>query len=94
MPRWQQVAAHAGHGLLYLLMLAVPLSGWIYSNATGYRVVYLGKLPLPDLVGRDKALADAWHEVHEVLAQVLPRRLAVAPQGLALEVAVVVSAEP
>jgi len=71
MPRWQQLAAHAGHGLLYVLMLAVPLSGWIYSNATGYRVVYLGKLPLPNLVGRDKALADSWHEAHEVLATVL-----------------------
>jgi cytochrome b561 len=71
MPRWQQLAAHAGHGLLYLLMLVVPVSGWIYSNATGYRVVYLGKLPLPNLVARDKALADAWHEVHEVLATVL-----------------------
>jgi cytochrome b561 len=71
MPRWQQLAAHAGHGLLYLLMLGVPLAGWIYSNAAGYRVVYLGKLPLPNLVGRDKALADQWHEVHEVLATVL-----------------------
>ena len=71
MPRWQQLVAHAGHGLLYVLMLAVPVSGWIYSNATGYRVVYLGKLPLPDLVGRDKALAERWHEVHEVLATVL-----------------------
>jgi cytochrome b561 len=43
MPRWQQIAAHAGHGLLYVLMLAVPLSGWVYSNASGYPVVYLGK---------------------------------------------------
>jgi cytochrome b561 len=71
MPRWQQIAAHGGHGLLYLLLLAVPLSGWIYSNASGFAVVYLGKLPLPNLVGRDKALADIWHEVHEVMATVL-----------------------
>lgn len=71
MPRWQQLAAHAGHVLLYLLMLAVPLAGWVYSNAAGYRVVYLGKLSLPNLVDRDKALADQWHEVHELLATVL-----------------------
>jgi cytochrome b561 len=71
MPRWQQIAAHGGHGLLYLLMLVVPISGWIYSNASGFPVVYLGKLPLPNLVGRDKAMADLWHEVHEVLATVL-----------------------
>ncbi|HXC60393.1 MAG TPA: cytochrome b [Steroidobacteraceae bacterium] len=71
MPRWQQLAAHGGHALLYLLMLVVPLTGWIYSNATGYRVVYLGKLPLPNLVAKDKALADFWHGAHELLATVL-----------------------
>lgn len=68
MPRWQKLAAHGGHALLYALIVVVPLTGWIYSNATGFRVVYLGKIPLPNLVGRDKALADSWHEVHEVLA--------------------------
>jgi cytochrome b561 len=26
-PRWQQIAAHATHGILYLLMLLVPLTG-------------------------------------------------------------------
>ena len=60
MPAWQRLAARISHGLLYVLMFAVPLAGWIYSNATGYRVVYLGKLPLPNLVERDKELAAAW----------------------------------
>jgi len=71
MPRWQRLAARASHGLLYTLMLAVPLAGWIYSNASGYRVVYLGMLPLPNLVGRDKELADAWVQVHGALAMIL-----------------------
>jgi cytochrome b561 len=68
MPRWQQISAHAGHGLLYLLMLAVPLSGWAYSNASGYAIMYLGKVPLPNLVDKDKQLAAQLVEVHEVLA--------------------------
>jgi cytochrome b561 len=68
MPRWQQIAAHAGHGLLYLLMLAVPLSGWAYSNASGYAIMYLGKVPLPNLVDKDRDLAARLVEVHEVLA--------------------------
>jgi cytochrome b561 len=68
MPRWQQILAHAGHALLYVLMLAVPLSGWAYSNASGYPIVYLGKIPLPDLVGRDKVLAAQLVQVHELLA--------------------------
>ncbi len=68
MPRWQQLAAKLGHGLLYVLMIATPVAGWIYSNAAGYRVVYLGKLPLPNLVARDKELAATWVQVHGYLA--------------------------
>jgi cytochrome b561 len=71
MAGWQKFAAHAGHGLLYVLMVLVPLSGWAYSNATGYPIVYLGKLPLPDLVGRDKELAAQLVQVHGVLAVTL-----------------------
>lgn len=50
-------AAHAGHWLLYILMLAIPVSGWLMSSAQGFTVVWFGALPLPDLVPRDKALA-------------------------------------
>jgi cytochrome b561 len=71
MPRWQRVAAGSSHGLLYVLMLAVPVAGWIYSNASGYRVVYLGKLPLPNLVARDKELAAIWVQIHGKLAMTL-----------------------
>jgi len=64
MPAWQRHAAAAVYGLLYALMLAIPLSGWIYSSATGISVVYLGLIPLPDLVGKDKALAETLKTVH------------------------------
>jgi cytochrome b561 len=71
MPRWQQWAAQAGHGSLYVLMLAVPISGWCYSNASGYPIVYLGWIALPDLVGKNKALAEQWVAVHGALAVAL-----------------------
>lgn len=57
MPEWQQRAAALSHAALYVLLLAIPVSGWLYSSATGVQVVYLGVLPLPDLVPKDKALA-------------------------------------
>ncbi len=66
--RWQQVAAHAGHALLYLLFFAVPLAGWAYSSAAGFPVVYLGIIPLPDWVSPDKALAKQLVTVHAALA--------------------------
>ena len=65
---WQRRAAHAGHGLLYALFFAVPLAGWAYSSAAGFPVVYLGLIPLPDLVAPDKAIAERLETLHAVLA--------------------------
>lgn len=67
MPAWQRLAAQWVHGLLYLLMFAVPLSGWLMSSAKGFQTVWFGILPLPDLVGRDKALGDALTVLHRAL---------------------------
>ena len=67
MPAWQQRAAVVTHALLYALLVAIPLSGWLYSSATGVQVVYLGLLPLPDLVPKDKAMADVLRGVHVTL---------------------------
>lgn len=68
---WQKGAAGAGHALLYLLMIVMPVTGWIYSNLTGYPVVYLGKIPLPDLVERNRELAETFVKVHATLGIVL-----------------------
>jgi cytochrome b561 len=65
--RWQRQASAAVHGLLYLLILAIPLSGWLMSSAKGFPVVWFGVLPLPDLVGKDKALGDQLAGVHQAL---------------------------
>jgi len=45
--------------LLYGLFFAVPLSGWAYSSAAGFPIVWFGVLPLPDWVPVNKGLADA-----------------------------------
>ena len=66
-PSWQQRAAHVSHLALYLLLFAIPVSGWLYSSATGVPTVYLGWVQLPDLVGRDKALAEFLKQAHIVL---------------------------
>ena len=57
MPPWQRRASVLVHDTLYLLLLVIPLSGWIYSSSTGVQVVYLGVIPLPDLVPKDRELA-------------------------------------
>ncbi|MEQ1686926.1 MAG: cytochrome b [Burkholderiaceae bacterium] len=59
MPAWQRHAHSMTHTLLYLLFFAVPLTGWAYSSAAGFQVVWFGVLPLPDWVSVNKELADA-----------------------------------
>lgn len=61
---WEKLAAHAGHALLYVLMLAIPVSGYFYTSAAGVPVVYLGVVPLPTIIGADPALAKLLKTVH------------------------------
>ena len=70
-PNGNGAAAVVAHGLLYMLLLVIPISGWLYSSATGVQVVYLGVLPLPDLVPKDKALAGTLKAAHVTLNSVL-----------------------
>jgi cytochrome b561 len=67
MPRWQIGVAHLTHFLLYVLMLVIPASGYLYSSAAGLQVVYLGVLPLPTIIGPDKALKATLRLVHIAL---------------------------
>ncbi len=67
MARWQRRASQVVHGLLYVLILAIPLSGWLMSSAKGFQTVWFGVLPLPDLVDKDKALGDLLAGVHQAL---------------------------
>ena len=67
MPVLLKQAAHAMHWLLYGLMLAIPLSGWLMSSAKGFTTVWFGVLPLPDLVGKDPDLGNRLQSLHMVL---------------------------
>jgi cytochrome b561 len=68
MPAWQKLGAHAVHWLLYAAFFAVPLSGWAYSSAAGFPIVWFGVLPLPDFVPKDKALAESLKQLHQFFA--------------------------
>lgn len=71
MPAWQHVASKFSHGLMYALLFVVPLSGWLFSSAAGFRVVYFGLIPLPNLVAKNPDLAAPLGEAHETYAWLL-----------------------
>lgn len=64
---WLKQAAHAGHMMLYALMVVIPLSGWLMSSAKGIQTIWFGLVPLPDLIPRDKALGDLLQTTHFTL---------------------------
>ena len=69
--RWERAVAPWSHGLLLVLLLALPVSGWLMSSAGGVSVVWFGILPLPDLVPRDLALFERLRTLHHWLAWIL-----------------------
>ncbi|MBU6268591.1 MAG: cytochrome b [Sphingomonadales bacterium] len=61
MARWERILAHAVHGFLYLLMLAIPLAGWAMHSAFtgGQGVSIFGAFTFPGLpLAQDKVLAE------------------------------------
>jgi len=69
--RLQQIGSHVVHGFLYVLLFAVPISGWLMSSAKGFKTVLFGVLPLPDLIGKDKELGKLLEVVHQSLNYIL-----------------------
>jgi cytochrome b561 len=69
--RMQQIASHIVHGFIYVLLFAVPVSGWLMSSAKGFKTVWFGVLPLPDLLSKDKVLGDILEGVHQSLNYML-----------------------
>jgi cytochrome b561 len=68
--RWETIASHATHGILYLLLLVIPISGLLMSAAHGDPVSWFG-LQLPSLVSKGAAIGRPAHETHEVLGNVM-----------------------
>ncbi len=76
MPSWQVHAAKAGHAALYLLMVAMPLTGWMMSSAAGFPVSVFGWFTLPNLVAPNDELRKILSETHEYLAFILMAMIA------------------
>jgi len=63
-PKWQQMGAKLAHLLLYFLMLAMPILGWLILSYAGKDLMFFGAA-LPALVEPDKNMAGNIKEIHE-----------------------------
>lgn len=66
-PRLQERLAALVHWVLYALLLAMPLSGWLLNSAAGFPLQWFGLFNLPALTGRDPGLRDLAGQIHELL---------------------------
>jgi cytochrome b561 len=69
--RWEAVATHASHSLLYLLLLAIPLSGWMMSSARSFPVGWFGMFYFPDLVAPGETMFELMQRTHRALTVAL-----------------------
>jgi cytochrome b561 len=71
MPRAQRIAAAAGHGLLYVLILLQPLTGWLMSSTGGHPTSFFGWFEFPMLAAENHDVHEFYEEVHEAVFAVL-----------------------
>jgi cytochrome b561 len=69
--RLTQLAASAGHAALYVLMLGLPVAGYVMSTAADRPTSWFGLLTLPRVVPVDKALSHLAGRAHVVGAWIL-----------------------
>jgi cytochrome b561 len=71
MPRWEQRAAYAMHGALYIVPVLAIVAGWLYASATGLSVNWFGFILIPDLIEKNAALAPLLKLSHQALVGLL-----------------------
>jgi cytochrome b561 len=68
---WENRAARAVHGVTYVLLLSIPLSGWVASSATGIDVMFADRWIMPPLA----PVSEDWERwgflAHGVLTKIL-----------------------
>jgi cytochrome b561 len=70
MPAWQRIVARTTHGLLYVTMIVMPVSGYLGSSFNTYGTRFWG-IALPRWAWDDKGLRDLFFSIHSVTMYVL-----------------------
>jgi len=76
-PPWQSWAARLTHIALYVLMFALPLSGWLVASTSIVPWKLWWLIPWPKIASADKTLHEIAEDIHEALVWWLVAVLAV-----------------
>lgn len=65
LPPWQRVSSEAAHWLLYALVLATTLTGWLFASFRGWSISFLYLVWLPTLASDNTAAGRAIDGLHQ-----------------------------
>jgi len=68
---WEIRLAQLTHAAIYLVIIALPLSGWLSADTAVAPWKFWWIIPLPSFFAPDKGLHEFGEELHEVLVSVL-----------------------
>lgn len=71
MGRLETLAAKAAHHGIYVLLVVIPLSGWLHAGAAASPANWFGYFTVPDLVGASETAASVFRAVHDIAAKLL-----------------------
>lgn len=66
-----RIAARAAHWLFYALLIAIPLTGWAGSSATGIDVMFADRWVIPPIAEVSEAGEAFWFRLHDILTKLL-----------------------
>lgn len=70
MKRWEKLLARTTHVLFYVVLLVMPLTGWLASSAVGREISWFGLFNWPLLpVGGGREAAAAFMNVHGLVVK-------------------------
>ena len=65
LPAWQRLSSELVHWLLYILVLATTVSGWLFASFRGWSVSYFYLFPFPMLASDNAAAGRAIDGLHQ-----------------------------
>jgi cytochrome b561 len=65
LPSWQRMSSGAVHWLLYLLVLATTLSGWLFASFRGWSISLFYAVPLPMLASKSPDALKVMDGLHQ-----------------------------
>lgn len=72
-PGWQRILARATQAAFYVLMIGMPLTGWLMTSGGSRPIVFFGLFEFPKIPGvadLPRELRGSIHEAHETLARI------------------------